>query len=112
MQTSQANVSPEEIARFDKLAARWWDPAGESRPLHDLNPVRAAYVAERAVLGGARVADVGVDRVLGRRARRRVVRRGGAVAGLPGHRRRRRGRSAGARSTAGEGDGECEGERR
>lgn len=59
MQTPQPNVSPEEIARFDKLAARWWDPEGESRPLHDLNPVRAAYVAERVVLKGARVADVG-----------------------------------------------------
>ena len=59
MQTSHANVSPEEIARFDKLAARWWDPDGESRPLHDLNPVRAAYVAERDALQGAKVADVG-----------------------------------------------------
>lgn len=54
-----ANVSPEEIARFGKLAARWWDPDGESRPLHDLNPVRAAYVAARVKLPGARVADVG-----------------------------------------------------
>lgn len=53
------NVSPEEIARFGKLAARWWDPDGESRPLHDLNPVRAAYVADRLDLRGARVADVG-----------------------------------------------------
>ncbi|WP_199096100.1 bifunctional 2-polyprenyl-6-hydroxyphenol methylase/3-demethylubiquinol 3-O-methyltransferase UbiG [Dyella sp. ASV21] len=54
-----ANVSPEEIARFGKLAARWWDPDGESRPLHDLNPVRADYVAARLNLRGARVADVG-----------------------------------------------------
>lgn len=53
------NVSPEEIARFDKLAARWWDPDGESRPLHDLNPVRADFVARRVELRGARVADVG-----------------------------------------------------
>mgnify|MGYP002713003229 CR=1 FL=1 len=53
------NVSPEELARFDKLAARWWDPDGQSRPLHDLNPVRAAYVARHAHLPGARVADVG-----------------------------------------------------
>lgn len=59
MQSSQPNVSPEEIARFDKLAARWWDPDGESRPLHDLNPVRAVYVAERIALKGAKVADVG-----------------------------------------------------
>jgi 2-polyprenyl-6-hydroxyphenyl methylase/3-demethylubiquinone-9 3-methyltransferase len=59
MQTQHANVSPEEIARFDKLAARWWDPDGESRPLHDLNPVRAAYVAGRATVRDAKVADVG-----------------------------------------------------
>jgi 2-polyprenyl-6-hydroxyphenyl methylase/3-demethylubiquinone-9 3-methyltransferase len=60
MQTqTTANVSPEEIARFEKLAARWWDPDGESRPLHDLNPVRAAYVGGRANLRGAKVVDVG-----------------------------------------------------
>jgi len=53
------NVSPDEIARFGKLAARWWDPDGESRPLHDLNPVRLGYVAARMDLRGARVADVG-----------------------------------------------------
>ena len=53
------NVSPDEIARFGKLAARWWDPDGESRPLHDLNPVRLGYVAARIDLRGARVADVG-----------------------------------------------------
>ncbi|KZC36259.1 MULTISPECIES: bifunctional 2-polyprenyl-6-hydroxyphenol methylase/3-demethylubiquinol 3-O-methyltransferase UbiG [Rhodanobacter] len=54
-----ANVNPAEIARFDSLAARWWDPDGESRPLHDLNPVRAAYAAARVDLCGAKVADVG-----------------------------------------------------
>ena len=59
MPTTHANVSPEEIARFDKLADRWWDPDGESRPLHDLNPVRAAYVADRVALQGAKLADVG-----------------------------------------------------
>jgi 2-polyprenyl-6-hydroxyphenyl methylase/3-demethylubiquinone-9 3-methyltransferase len=54
-----ANVSPAEIARFDQLASRWWDPDGESRPLHDLNPVRTAYVAARVDLRDAKVADVG-----------------------------------------------------
>lgn len=53
------NVSAAEIAHFDTLAARWWDPDGESRPLHDLNPVRVAYVAERVALSHAKVADVG-----------------------------------------------------
>ncbi len=61
MQTAQPgiNASPEEIAHFEALAARWWDPDGESRPLHDLNPVRAAYIAARTDLRGTRVADVG-----------------------------------------------------
>jgi 2-polyprenyl-6-hydroxyphenyl methylase/3-demethylubiquinone-9 3-methyltransferase len=56
---SEYNADPEELARFGKLAARWWDPDGESRPLHDLNPVRLGFVAERVALRGARVADVG-----------------------------------------------------
>jgi 2-polyprenyl-6-hydroxyphenyl methylase / 3-demethylubiquinone-9 3-methyltransferase len=53
------NVNPAETAKFDKLAARWWDVNGESRPLHDLNPIRLNYVAERVALRGARVLDVG-----------------------------------------------------
>ncbi|MEO8810464.1 MAG: bifunctional 2-polyprenyl-6-hydroxyphenol methylase/3-demethylubiquinol 3-O-methyltransferase UbiG [Rhodanobacter sp.] len=61
MQAAHAgpNVSPEEIERFNALASRWWDPDGESRPLHDLNPVRTAYIAARTPLQGARIADVG-----------------------------------------------------
>lgn len=54
-----ANVSAAEIARFNQLASRWWDPDGESRPLHDLNPVRTSYIAARVDLRDARVADVG-----------------------------------------------------
>ena len=54
-----SNVNPAETAKFDKLAARWWDKNGESRPLHDLNPARLNYVAERVALRGARVLDVG-----------------------------------------------------
>jgi 2-polyprenyl-6-hydroxyphenyl methylase/3-demethylubiquinone-9 3-methyltransferase len=56
---STHNVSSAETAKFDRIASRWWDPNGESRPLHDLNPVRLNYVAARVVLGGARVLDVG-----------------------------------------------------
>ena len=40
-------ANPDEVARFDRLAATWWDPDGESRPLHDLNPARLAYITER-----------------------------------------------------------------
>jgi len=56
---STANVNPAETAKFDRLASRWWDPDGESRPLHDLNPVRLGYIAERCTLKGARALDVG-----------------------------------------------------
>ena len=54
-----SNVNPAEVARFEALANRWWDPDGESRPLHDLNPLRTTFVAERVVLKGANVLDVG-----------------------------------------------------
>ncbi len=57
--SSLGNVDPAELAKFSQLAARWWDPEGESRPLHDLNPERLAYVRERCSLAGARVLDVG-----------------------------------------------------
>jgi|SRR5471030_2635276 2-polyprenyl-6-hydroxyphenyl methylase / 3-demethylubiquinone-9 3-methyltransferase len=48
-----------ELDKFDALAPRFWDPHGEFRPLHVLNPVRARFVAERIALAGARVLDVG-----------------------------------------------------
>ena len=54
-----SNHDPAEIARFDATAQRWWDPHGEFRPLHVLNPVRLAYVDEQASLPGKRVLDVG-----------------------------------------------------
>ena len=40
-------VSSEEVARFDALAARWWDADGPMRPLHRMNPVRIGWIAER-----------------------------------------------------------------
>ncbi|HEX6614131.1 MAG TPA: bifunctional 2-polyprenyl-6-hydroxyphenol methylase/3-demethylubiquinol 3-O-methyltransferase UbiG [Rhodanobacteraceae bacterium] len=59
MSETTSNASAEELARFGKLASRWWDPQGESRPLHELNPARIAWIAQRANLRDARVADVG-----------------------------------------------------
>ena len=53
------NIDPSEQQKFDRIAASWWDPDGESRPLHDLNPARLAYILERVELKGARVIDVG-----------------------------------------------------
>jgi 2-polyprenyl-6-hydroxyphenyl methylase/3-demethylubiquinone-9 3-methyltransferase len=54
-----ANADSGELGRFDALSGRFWDPEGEFRPLHMLNPVRARFVAERAALAGSRVLDVG-----------------------------------------------------
>jgi len=57
--TESTNVDRRELGNFDKLAATWWDPDGDSRPLHDLNPARLNYVAGWVALRGARVLDVG-----------------------------------------------------
>jgi 2-polyprenyl-6-hydroxyphenyl methylase / 3-demethylubiquinone-9 3-methyltransferase len=48
-----------EIGKFDAIAHRFWDPAGDFRPLHLINPVRTAYIAGRCELMGARVLDIG-----------------------------------------------------
>ena len=71
--TSSAETSPDhaamqhdakafdeaEIAKFDAIAHRFWDPQGEFGTLHSLNPARLAYITERHALAGARVADIG-----------------------------------------------------
>lgn len=59
MQANTHNVDPEEIAKFEKLAARWWDPNSEFKPLHDINPLRLDYIKGIAGLEGKRVLDVG-----------------------------------------------------
>jgi 2-polyprenyl-6-hydroxyphenyl methylase / 3-demethylubiquinone-9 3-methyltransferase len=54
------NVDPAELAKFSALAHRWWDPASDFKPLHDINPLRLGYIEERCSgLGGKRVLDVG-----------------------------------------------------
>jgi len=53
------NADPSELAKFGELAHRWWDPQGEFRPLHDLNPLRLAWIDGLAKLAGKQVLDVG-----------------------------------------------------
>jgi 2-polyprenyl-6-hydroxyphenyl methylase/3-demethylubiquinone-9 3-methyltransferase len=53
------NVDPAELEKFSQLAHRWWDPHGEFRPLHDINPLRLDWIDERIRLAGKRVLDVG-----------------------------------------------------
>ena len=54
-----ANVDPAEVAKFEAMAHRWWDPEGDFRPLHDINPVRLDWIAERHPFAGSRIVDVG-----------------------------------------------------
>lgn len=56
---SNLNIDPSEREKFDTIASGWWDPQGPFRPLHDLNPARLKFVADRAELNGARAIDVG-----------------------------------------------------
>ena len=39
-------IDATEVARFAELAATWWDPAGEQRALHKLNPVRLQFIRD------------------------------------------------------------------
>lgn len=59
MEQKRQNVDPAEIAKFDALAARWWDPEGDFRPLHEINPLRLDWIRQQAKLSGRQVADVG-----------------------------------------------------
>ena len=74
-----ATADAAEVGKFHALSHRFWDPQGEFRPLHILNPVRARFVAERAKLDGARVLDVGCGGGLLCEA---LVRSGAAVTGI------------------------------
>ncbi|CUH86503.1 3-demethylubiquinone-9 3-methyltransferase [Phaeobacter sp. CECT 5382] len=47
MQTPQSTVDPAEIAKFEAMAAEWWDPNGKFKPLHMLNPCRLDYITRQ-----------------------------------------------------------------
>jgi len=53
------NVDPSEIQKFEELAARWWDPESEFRPLHSINPLRTSYINLHSPVSGLKVLDVG-----------------------------------------------------
>ncbi|TMG88489.1 MAG: bifunctional 2-polyprenyl-6-hydroxyphenol methylase/3-demethylubiquinol 3-O-methyltransferase UbiG [Betaproteobacteria bacterium] len=58
--TPNLNADPAELAKFGALAHRWWDPTGDFKPLHDINPLRLDYIARRSRgLEGKQALDVG-----------------------------------------------------
>ena len=58
-QQAEHNIDAGERKKFDAVASGWWDPEGPFRPLHELNPARLKFIADRAGLSGAKVVDVG-----------------------------------------------------
>ena len=76
----RGNVDDREIAKFDAMASHWWDPEGECKPLHRINPLRLGYIEERTgTLNGQRVLDVGCGGGLLSEA---MARRGAHVTGI------------------------------
>ena len=57
--TKQQNVDAAEIAKFNELASRWWDPNSEFKPLHDINPLRVNYINQHSPVADLKVADIG-----------------------------------------------------
>ncbi|MFV0333185.1 MAG: bifunctional 2-polyprenyl-6-hydroxyphenol methylase/3-demethylubiquinol 3-O-methyltransferase UbiG [Tropicimonas sp.] len=47
MNTTQSSVDAAEVAKFEAMAADWWDPTGKFRPLHMLNPTRLDYITRQ-----------------------------------------------------------------
>jgi 2-polyprenyl-6-hydroxyphenyl methylase/3-demethylubiquinone-9 3-methyltransferase len=71
MQSAKTTVDPAEIAKFEAMAAEWWDPNGKFKPLHMLNPCRLDYICQQiaaefgrdltgeAPFKGLRILDIG-----------------------------------------------------
>ena len=76
---NQPNVDSGEIAKFNALAERWWDPNSEFRPLHDINPLRLNYIDERLGMPGKKVIDIGCG---GGLLSEGMARRGATVTGI------------------------------
>jgi 2-polyprenyl-6-hydroxyphenyl methylase / 3-demethylubiquinone-9 3-methyltransferase len=73
------NADPAELEKFSKLAHRWWDPQGEFRPLHEINPLRLEWIDRHANLAGKKVLDVGCGGGILAEA---MARRGAEVTGI------------------------------
>ncbi len=77
--TIHSNVDPQEIAKFEALASRWWDRSSEFRPLHEINPLRANYIDQHSPVAGKRLVDVGCGGGILAEA---MAQRGAAVTGI------------------------------
>ncbi len=53
------NIDQNEVNKFAEIAERWWDPTGDFKPLHVINPLRANYINKKSPIDGLKVLDVG-----------------------------------------------------
>jgi len=79
MNTPVANTDAAEIAKFEKLASRWWDRQSEFKPLHDINPLRVGFIDSKVELAGKQVLDIGCGGGILSEA---MARRGAVVTGI------------------------------
>ncbi len=77
--TRTENVHPHEIHKFGSRAERWWDPQGEFKTLHAVNPLRLQFIHAYAELEGRRIVDVGCG---GGILSEGLARMGGQVVGI------------------------------
>lgn len=78
-QPTNANVDAAEIAKFEKLASRWWDRNSEFKPLHDINPLRCGFIDSKVQVVGKQVLDIGCGGGILSEA---LARRGAKVTGI------------------------------
>ena len=53
------NIDQNEVNKFADIAEKWWDPTGDFKPLHVINPLRANYIDNKSPVDGLKVLDVG-----------------------------------------------------
>jgi 2-polyprenyl-6-hydroxyphenyl methylase/3-demethylubiquinone-9 3-methyltransferase len=73
------NADPRELEKFSALAHRWWDPQSEFKPLHQINPLRLAWIERLAPLAGKSALDIGCG---GGILAESMARRGARVKGI------------------------------
>jgi 2-polyprenyl-6-hydroxyphenyl methylase/3-demethylubiquinone-9 3-methyltransferase len=73
------NADPAELEKFSRLAHRWWDPEGDFKPLHQINPLRLDWIDRHAPLAGKKVLDIGCGGGILAEA---MARRGAEVTGI------------------------------
>jgi len=56
---SALNVDSAEVAKFEKMAQRWWDKSGDFKPLHEINPLRANFIDRHSPVAEKKVIDIG-----------------------------------------------------